>query len=392
MHVQLKTQLKLLFSNKIATLAMIAMPLVLTFLLTKANAGGTQYTLYINDADSSTVSAQYINLLKNQTNLKIVAATAEEVDHALAVQKADAAIKIEKGFFQSVETGSTNKIRILQSYQSADSTLYIQEINQCYDTLLQTYQGAAAAASEIAGNDSTLRTSDAIISSALRTSSNNAAITAESFSLSGSMKNETDNTTSTLMGFLILFVGIIVIQGSRTLIDEKENLTYERMLGMPISFLKVLTVKSVSIFLYCAVNVVIVIAAGRLVFHLQIFNNLLPLCLVFAAYLVAMIGITLMFTLRANNQQKFTAVGIPANILAGMLGGCFFPIDIAPKAIQVISRFTPQGWALSAINSLNAATLTPTLVAACIVFTLGGLTFLAVFFLSHYYRLKLMAK
>lgn len=392
MFIQLKTQLKLLFANKLAILAMIALPLLLTFLFTKANTGGTQYTLFISDADGSNTSAQYISLLKDQSDLKIVTATAKEMDDALAVQKADVAIKIDKGFAQSVAAGGTYKIHLLQSYQSADSTLCTQEITQCYSALLQTYHGAAAAAKEIAGSGSTSQISDAISSSALKTSKNSAAITAEPFSLSDSSAGKPDNTSSTLIGFLILFMGIIVIQGCRTLIDEKENRTYERMLSMPLSYLKVLTVKAISIFLYSAVNVAIVIAAGRLFFHLQIFQNLLPFCLIFAAYLLALIGITLLLTLHANNQQKFTSVGLPANILAGMLGGCFFPIDIAPKAIQVISKFTPQGWALAAVNSLNAPNSAPTIYTACIVLAVVGFVFLTVFFLTHYSRRQLISE
>lgn len=392
MLTQLKVQLKLLFSNKTALLAMVAMPLVLTYLLTKVNAGGTQYTVYVSDADRSTASAQYISLLKNQADFKIVETSAESVDNALAGQKTDAAVKIDKGFSKSVAAGSAEKMQVLQSYQSADSMLCTQEITQCYNVLLQADRGAAAAAFELTNRGSTSQAADTIVSNALKANETTAGVTSESFSLNGSTADKADPAADTLMGFLILFMGIIVIQGCRTLIDEKENRTYERMLGTPASFLKVLTVKTVSLFLYSAANVAVVIAAGRLLFHLEVFRNLLPLCLVFAAYLFAMIGITLLFTLRANNQQMFTAVGLPAAVVTGMLGGCFFPIDIAPKAIQTISRFTPQGWALPAVNSLNAVDSAPTVFTACMVLTAAGIVFLTVFFLIHRYRLKLMSK
>jgi len=270
--------------------------------------------------------------------------------------------------------------------------LCTQEITQCYNVLLQIDRGAAAAASELTDRGSTSQAADKIVSTALKANGAAAGITSESFSLNGSTTDKTDPAADTLMGFLILFMGIIVIQGCRMLIDEKENRTYERMLGTPASFLKVLTVKTVSLFLYSAANVAVVIAAGRLLFHLEVFRNLLPLCIVFASYLFAMIGITLLFTLRANNQQMFTAVGLPAAVLTGMLGGCFFPIDIAPKAIQVISKFTPQGWALPAVTSLNAVDSAPTVFTACLVLSAAGIVFLTVFFLAHRYRLKLMSK
>lgn len=392
MFTQLKVQLKLLFSNKMALLAMLALPLLLTFLLTKVDTGTVRETLYISDTDHSTASTQFISLLKRQSNLQIIEAPPQNVDAALANQKTDAAVKIEKGFSQNIANGNTSKIQVLQPYQSADSTLSVQEILQCYQTLSSIYRGAATAASELSGSSSVPAVKSKITANALRDDSEKSTISTSSFSANGTVSSGIDGVSNSLMGFLILFMGIVVIQGCRTLIDEKENRTYERMLATPSSFLMVLTVKTISIFLYSAINVAIILAAGRLLFHLEIFDKLLPLCSIFAAYLFAMIGITLVATLRASNQQMFTAIGLPVAVLTGMLGGCFFPLDVAPKAIRILSRFTPQGWALPAVTSINAANSNSVLLTTYSVLITAGIVFLIIFFLAHYFRLKLLSK
>ncbi|WP_026038375.1 ABC transporter permease [Clostridium arbusti] len=52
-----------------------------------------------------------------------------------------------------------------------------------------------------------------------------------------------DKTTVTLIGFLVMFLWIVVIQGLRTLIEEKENNTFNRIIGTPINYVKYLISK-----------------------------------------------------------------------------------------------------------------------------------------------------
>lgn len=392
MLTQLKVQLKLLFSNKTALLALLALPLLLTYLLTSINTGSAKYTIYISDADKTPASAQLISLMKNQNNLKIIEATPNKIDAVLKSQTAEAAVKIESGFSQSVAAGGTPKMQILQPYQSAGSAVSVQAVSQCFQILSQTYSGATAAASKLANEKDAPAVRDHMIAEALKQESGKSNITVFSFAENGAASAGIDEVTRSFMGFLILFLGMVVIQGCRTLIDEKENRTYERMLGTPESFLKVLIVKTVSIFLYSAAHVAIIIVAGRLLFHLDIFKNLLPLCFIFAAFLFAFIGITLTATLRANNQKMFTSVGLPVSVLTGMLGGCFFPIEIAPKAIQILSRFTPQGWALPAVTSMSASNSSAVILTACLVLTAIGIIFLGIFFFAQSHRLRIISK
>lgn len=388
MFTQLNVQLKLLFRNKTALLAMIVLPLLLTFLLTRTNTGPANYMVYMSDGDQTSASAQLIRLMKNQKNLTIREASPEKIDEVLKSQNTDVAVKIEKGFAESILAGGTPKMQILQSYESARSTVSVQAISQCYKILLETYSGATAAAPKLANKDQTSAVGERILAGALKQDSEKSAISSVPFSVNKTSQTGIDDVTRSFMGFLFLFLGMVVIQGCRTLIEEKENRTYERMLGTPGSFLKFLIVKTVSIFLYGVVHIVVIIAAGRLLFHLDIFRNLLPLCLVFAAYLFALIGIVLAFTLGADNQKTFSSIGLPVSVLTGMLGGCFFPIEIAPGFIQLLSHVTPQGWALPAVASMGAANSSAVIATACGVLTSAGIVFLFLFFFVHSIRLK----
>ncbi len=196
-----------------------------------------------------------------------------------------------------------------------------------------------------------------------------------------------DGLSRTFLGFIILFLWVVVIQGCRPMIDEKENRTYERMLSTPVSYWKVLLTKFVSVYLYGIINISVVLYAGKEIFRLQCFTDIGPIFLILAAYLFAVIGITLVCTARSENQQLFTSIGMPAAVLAGMLGGCFFPIEIAPEPIRILSRFTPQGWAMSAITGIYSADFTSILSKSVLILIAAGILFTAVFFMLHHFRL-----
>lgn len=111
----LKTQLKLIFQNKAAILVMVALPVLLTWFIAKTDTGSSQYTLYVSDADNTGYSGQLISLLQKQDNLKIIKTSETDLDGRLrAAQTIDVALKIDKGFSQSLSSGGTPKIQLIQ--------------------------------------------------------------------------------------------------------------------------------------------------------------------------------------------------------------------------------------------------------------------------------------
>lgn len=387
----LKTQLKLIFQNKAAILVMVALPVLLTWFIAKADTGSSQYTLYVSDADNTGYSGQLISLLQKQDNLKIIKTSETDLDGRLrAAQTIDVALKIDKGFSQSLSSGGTPKIQLIQMYDSAGSTISTQAVTNCCQALSDIVSGAKSAASvfsETADTGKPQSVQNSIATSAVNSMKNKSQISVQSASISHGTSKSMDNTSRTFLGFIILFLWVVVIQGCRPMIDEKENRTYERMLSTPVSYWKVLFSKFISVYLYGIVNVVIVLWVGKQLFHLQCFANIGSIFLILAAYLLAIIGITLVCTARAKNQQLFTSIGMPAAVLAGMLGGCFFPIEIAPGYIQILSRFTPQGWAMPAITGTYAANSASVLSTSCLILTAAGISLTAVFFLLYHFRL-----
>jgi len=60
---------------------------------------------------------------------------------------------------------------------------------------------------------------------------------------------------------------------------------------------------------------------------------------------------TMLATL-AKTERSAGSIGVLASLIMAPLGGCWWPLFIAPKWIQALSKITPHGWATAGFNKL----------------------------------------
>jgi ABC-type multidrug transport system permease subunit len=51
-------------------------------------------------------------------------------------------------------------------------------------------------------------------------------------------------------------------------------------------------------------------------------------------------------------EDRVTGLCVLASLLMGALGGCWWPLEIAPPALQNVALCLPTGWALKALHQL----------------------------------------
>ena len=54
----------------------------------------------------------------------------------------------------------------------------------------------------------------------------------------------------------------------------------------------------------------------------------------------------------ARTERAASALGVLASLVLAPLGGCWWPLFIDPKWMQVLAKFTPHGWANDGFNKL----------------------------------------
>ncbi|HQE67516.1 MAG TPA: ABC transporter permease, partial [Bacillota bacterium] len=147
-----------------------------------------------------------------------------------------------------------------------------------------------------------------------------------------------------------MFILFAAGYGGRMLLEEKENITYQRMIIAGTPKLGILAGKFVTVFLIALLQISIMIIFSRFALKAQ-WGSAYPVVLISlcAAFAIAGIGSMLAAaTCRAGNYKMadiFETIVLQA---MAVLGGSFFPINILPSIMQKLSFLSISGTVLKA--------------------------------------------
>lgn len=364
-------QLKLLFRDRVAILASILLPLVLTYLFSFSN-GQTVQKLYIADNDESTISSKLIELLDDDEKLKVVTCNETELKQKIYNDDIDFGFIINKDFSKNLLEDKIDA-NFVQNYQSNNSIILQESINEKITNMRKIISDTKKVNIDLKDNDDklTMKIVDGVKN-------------INNISVVDNTKQQNNVSGKLLIGFLSMFLWFVVIQGCRTFLDEKENGTFDRLKTVPYKYNKFIANKLVVVFIFAVIHVLVILLCGQYFFKTNILENILPTLVIFAAYLYLLIGITMLFVPFMKTHQQFTAIISSIMVLTGILGGAFFPIDIAPRFMKVVSRFTPEGWAIPSLTEVmfnngniqsQAMSVVVFLVAGSICLGIAGLIY-----------------
>ncbi len=149
-----------------------------------------------------------------------------------------------------------------------------------------------------------------------------------------------------MTGMLIFYAFFTGTGTAESIIREDEEGTLARLFSTPTPRTVILGGKFVAVFLTVIVQVLVTIIAGRIIFGIRwgkpVSVALAALGLVIAA---AGFGVLIMSFLKSTRQAGPVTGGVLT--VTGMAGGLFTTgFANLPAAVETISLFTPQGWAL----------------------------------------------
>ena len=153
-------------------------------------------------------------------------------------------------------------------------------------------------------------------------------------------------TAAMLCMFMLFSAGI----GGRSMLEEKENLTYYRMKVLGVTYFQMMVSKMVVVLLICLLQSAVMILMSSLAFGVKWGNYMtVAVIAVCASFAVGGLGSFIgAISLRSGNYKLANAFeGAIVQILA-LLGGSYIPLSILPRAFTYMSKFTVNGQALSA--------------------------------------------
>lgn len=324
----IKNQLKLLFNNRIAMLFVILVPISLTYVFSSVGTNN-KINLYYADLDKTPYSSELISMLKNDNDINLISASEADVREKVDNNSVPEALIIDKNFQNDLFNDKKLNIKMVQNYPSSESAIVKEAILGEANTLKK----AAIDSKNISGVLNISK--DTVSNDLLKRLKINSNI---SINDKGNSMNQNTATTS-LIGFLAMFLWFVIIQGFRTLIEEKENDTFSRIISAPISYSKYLISKISSTYIFSLILLVVTLAIGKYAFNITFAQNLSAEASIFAVYLFAVTGIVMIFVPFIKRQQTLTILGSILMALTGMLGGSFFPLDeVSSKVILTLSK------------------------------------------------------
>ncbi|WP_234117273.1 ABC transporter permease [Clostridium hydrogenum] len=359
----IKNQLKLLFNNRIAIFFVILLPIALTYVFSSVGSNN-KIDLYFSDLDKSAYSTELVNMLKSNKDINLISTSETEIQKKINDNDITEGLIIDKNFETNLFNDKKLAIKIIENYPSAESSIVKEAV-----------LGEASTLKKIAMDSQSisdgLNTSKASISSDLLKQlkvKTNISVDDKGASVTQ------DKVTTSLIGFLAMFLWFVIIQGFRTLIEEKENDTLERILSAPISYSKYLISKIASTYIFSLILLVVTLAIGKYAFNITFAQNLAAEATIFAIYLFAITGIVMLFVPFIKRQQTLTILGSVLMALTGMLGGSFFPLDeVSSKVILTLSKFTPESWVISSVSNItfNNSTLNSQMTSIIVLAAMG---------------------
>lgn len=160
-----------------------------------------------------------------------------------------------------------------------------------------------------------------------------------------------DYYAAAIMAMFILFAAA---QGGRTLLEEKQNITFQRMVIAGTPRAVILAGKFFTIFILVLLQVAVMTAYSTIILKVNWGNTgLVALTSLCSAFAIAGIGTVIAAaTYKADNDKMANVFETAVIQTMALLGGSFFPVDIMPSFMRKFSVLSLNGISLKSYLSV----------------------------------------
>ncbi len=156
-----------------------------------------------------------------------------------------------------------------------------------------------------------------------------------------------------LPGNLVMYLMMnLMIFGGASVAAERRNGVIRRLMVHPVTNLELVMGKIYGLMLLGAVQILFFLAVGKFAMGVNLGANLpaVALTLLVLGWVGSSIGVLVGSLFAA--EDRIIGVCVLTSLLMGALGGCWWPLEIAPPAMQKIALCLPTGWAVKALNQV----------------------------------------
>lgn len=362
--------LKMIFRKKSNLIVILIIPIasVMISLALYSNAGSRNIRLGISDEENSVLSKNLIEDLKESDKYTITNISSSNINSSVVDGKVDCVLVIPSDFSKSIYNKSFKELQLI-TMKGEDTTVWIKNSLNIYIQNLLDISTASK------GN---IETFDKIYSQY-----KNKGLFIEKAVVKDQFRSKAVTLQS--LGFLVMFMMLGATTTSNLILKEKRNRTYYRILSSPVNSKNYLFGNMLANLLIMAIQASVVVLFTVKIFKVETYVPSLELILILICFGLVAIGLGILIV--AFTEDTSQAGGLSTLIITPtcMLGGCFWDTNLMPTAVQKVSNFMPQKWALSAITKLQAGnSFSEVLINIAIL-----LAFACTFLLIGIYKLRI---
>ena len=153
------------------------------------------------------------------------------------------------------------------------------------------------------------------------------------------------------MSLLVCLITILLT--SMSISKEKEVGTFETLISAPLETYEVILGKTVPFVLLGMSNVPLIMAVSILIFHLPMRGSWWLLALSAMIFVICTVGIGLMISTFAKNQQQSMMGGFLYLFPSVLLSGLVFPIENMPWGVRIFSYFNPLTYFIEILRNIT---------------------------------------
>jgi ABC-2 type transport system permease protein len=289
----------------------------------------------------------------------------QDMYEAIREHELSVGIVIEEGFTDSLLSGNLAKVKLLSVPDPGIRAMMVTNIIEQFaqSTTIQAMSASMALPVQAAPKTETASETDST-----QPLLNESTVNANSKPVSSFQYY------AAAMG--VMFLLMTVVQGVTTMILEKEDEVYKRLLLSHLTFTQYLSGKMLGLFITCSLQAFIIILGTRFIFGVNWGDSVIGIFLMTLAFVVNACGLGILAGAFINTEKAFSVAGMFATQVMAALGGSMAPLYIFPDWVITVTKVLPNGLALQTyIELMNGASIVDILPAITGSIGLGILLF-----------------
>lgn len=353
------------FSSRSELLFFLILPLLFTAILSGLAFGGegdNRTAMAVVDEDGQALAADLLEVLSDSTAVRVELMTGEEAMTSLEEGEIAAVLIIPAGFTAAAERGEFEDLLWRGAPGDANALVAEQTVQAAVvrvgQMLAIANSAVAAAESRHQFEDETARSDfrDASLTQAQELLEETPARLAVTTAAQAPEDDDRpyNQQAQASVGQLITWVFIPLLGTSGLFAFERTSGTLRRLLTTPAPKATMLTGTVSSQLLLALVQMFILIAFGILVFQVSWGDSPAALAVMLVTFGLASVAMGTMLGTFIKSEGQATGLSIALGMVMALLGGCWYPIELFPPAVQTAVLVLPTTWAMQGLLELVA--------------------------------------